>query len=114
MDSILNSTKKILGLDESYTHFDVDITMHINTALFSLSQLGVSVADSYSIRDASDTWVMLFGAAQNLEAVKSYIYYKVRLAFDPPKTSYGIKAIEDQVKELEWRLSVHVDQTLYT
>ena len=114
MDSILDSTKKVLGIDETYTHFDVDIIMHINTALFSLSQLGVSITDGYVVKDKTDTWTMLLGSATDLEAIKSYIYYKVRLAFDPPKTSYAIKAVEDQVKELEWRLSVHSDTTLHT
>ena len=114
MESILLTVKKSLGLAASYTAFDPDIIMHINTALFSLSQLGVSITDGYVVKDKTDTWTMLLGSAMDLEAIKSYIYYKVRLAFDPPKTSYAIKAVEDQVKELEWRLSVHSDTTLYT
>ena len=39
--SILNTIKKMLGLDANYTTFDTDIIVHINSALMTLTQLGV-------------------------------------------------------------------------
>ena len=106
MESILTSTKKLLGLDEEYTHFDTDIVIHINSALFSLMQLGVGPASGYTIKDKQQTWVELLGTRKDMESVKVYVYLKVRLAFDPPQTSFLIDAIKNQIAEIEWRLKV--------
>ena len=40
-ESILTSVKKLLGIDESYTHFDADLIMHINSVFSILGQMGV-------------------------------------------------------------------------
>lgn len=104
--SILNSIKKVLGIDESYTAFDADILMHINSVFSTLNQLGVGPAEGFMIEDESATWDTFIGADSRLNAVKSYVYLRVRLLFDPPTTSYMIEAQQQQVKELEWRLNV--------
>lgn len=106
MDSILNSVKKVIGLHEEYTPFDVDIIMHINTAFFTLHQLGVGPDGGYSIQDDKAKWSDYLGSEKDLEAVRSYVYVRVRLLFDRPETSYGIQALERQANELEWRLEV--------
>jgi len=105
MDSILTSIKKQLGIEESYTHFDSDIMLHINTAFMSLNQLGVGPEEGYHISSATDLWTD-FLEATNLEGVKSYIFFKVKLMFDPPASSYVLSAIERMVTELEFRLNV--------
>jgi hypothetical protein len=105
MDSVLTSIKKMLGIDEEYTHFDIDITIHINTALMVLNQLGISLSKNF-ITDKTDVWTDLIGSADDIEAVKSYIYFKVRLMFDPPGTSFAIEAIERQLSELTFRLNI--------
>lgn len=110
-ESILRSTKKILGLDADYTAFDHDIITHINTALSILNQLGVGPVDGYMIEDASTTWDLFLGDDVNLNTVKSYVYLRVRLLFDPPTTSYMITAMQDQLRELEWRLSMYREST---
>ena len=104
--SILTSTKKVLGLAEDYTAFDEDIKMHINSVLGTLNQLGVGPAESFEISDKEDTWEDFLGTKKNLNAVKTYMYLKVRLVFDPPTTSFGINAMKDQILEHEWRLNV--------
>jgi len=106
MDSILTSIKKLLGPEESDTHFDTDIIMYINSALMILNQIGVGPEAGFSITDKSATWDSYLGANANLEAVKSYIYLKVKLIFDPPSSSALIEAIERQISECEWRLSI--------
>jgi len=106
MDSILTSIKKLLGPDEADTHFDPDIIMHINTTLMALNQIGVGPETGFSISDKTTTWATYLGANANIEAVKSYIYLKVRLIFDPPSSTPLIEAIERQITELEWRLSI--------
>lgn len=108
-DSILNSTKKALGLDAGYDAFDPDIIMHINSVFSTLQQLGVGPEDAFAIEDESSTWDSFIGSNKNINSVKSYMYLRVRLLFDPPATSFAIAAFEKQIKEVEWRLSVHVD-----
>lgn len=106
-DSILVSTKKILGLDASYTAFDVDIIMHINSVFGTLNQLGIGPVNGFMIEDDTALWSTFIGSDLNLNAVKTYVYLRVRLLFDPPATSFHITAMENQIKELEWRLNVY-------
>lgn len=111
MESILTSIKKMLGIDEEYTHFDADIIMHINSVLMILTQLGVGPAEGFMIEDDTSTWdnfVPEVNAAQ-LHAIKSYIFMKVKLIFDPPLSSAVIDSMNRQIAEFEWRLNVAVD-----
>lgn len=111
MESILTSIKKMLGIDEEYTHFDADIIMHINSVLMILTQLGVGPAEGFMIEDDTSTWVDFIPEANaaQLHAVKSYIYMKVKLIFDPPLSSAVIESMNRQIVEFEWRLNVAVD-----
>lgn len=109
MESILTSIKKMLGITEEYEHFDQDIIMHINTVFMILNQLGVGPSEGFSIQDSSAIWSDFVKSATNIEAVKSYMYLKVRLLFDPPLSSAVIESIKNQINELEWRLNVSVD-----
>ena len=105
--SILDSTKKAIGIGADYDVFDPDIIMHINTAFSTLAQLGVGPEDGFQIVDDKTAWSDYLLAEKERNMVKSYVYLRVRLLFDPPETSYLINAFNDQVKELEWRLNVH-------
>lgn len=106
MDSILTSVKKMLGIEELYTHFDADIIFHVNSALMVLNQLGIGPDGGFSVVDATNTWSDFLGTDTNLEAIKSYILLKVRLIFDPPSSAFVVEVFERQIKELEWRLVV--------
>lgn len=106
-ESILTSIKKLLGLSADYTAFDQDITIHINTAFMLLSQLGVGPKEGFRITDNSKTWAdFLKEDDMTLEGVKTYIYLKVRLVFDPPTSSFVLEAFNKQIEELEFRLNV--------
>lgn len=109
-DSILTSTKKVLGLDESYTAFDADVIMHINSVFSTLNQLGIGPPNGYAIADASATWDAFLGSDLRLNSVKTYVYLRVRLLFDPPTTSYLLQSMQEQIKELEWRLNVYREE----
>jgi hypothetical protein len=111
--SILTSTKKILGIAEDYTVFDLDILTHINTAFSTLTQLGVGPADGFMIEDASALWTDFdpIDDHLNYNTVKSYVFLKVKQLFDPPTTSYLISAYEKQIEELEWRMNVYREET---
>lgn len=109
MDSILTSIKKLLGIDEEYTQFDNDIIMHINTVFLNLTQLGVGPEEGFLIEDDAATWDDFIGDSNQLQAVKTYVYLKVKLLFDPPLSSSVIESINRIISELEWRLNVAVD-----
>lgn len=103
--SILTSTKKVLGIAEAYTAFDLDIITHINATFSILDQLGVGPAGGFFIEDATAEWQDFVVPANQLNLVRTYLFLKVRLLFDPPTTSFLITAMTDQVKEYEWRLN---------
>lgn len=109
MESILTSIKKMLGIQEDYEHFDPDIIMHINTVFMILMQLGVGPENGFRIQDKKEVWSEFLPEGQQLEAVKSYMYLKVKLLFDPPLGSAVMEAYNKQISELEWRLNVQVD-----
>lgn len=103
-ESILNSVKKLLMLGEDYTLFDQDVILHINTVLANLTQMGVGVEDGISISDDTTKWSAFVGDAKNFQQIKTYVYLKVRMLFDPPTNSALISALNEQAKELEVRL----------
>lgn len=109
MDSILTSIKKLLGITEEYTHFDVDLIMHINSVFMILSQLGVGPSEGFVIEDDTATWDDFIDEPTQLQAVKSYVYMKVKLLFDPPLSSAVMEAMNRTISEFEWRLNVAVD-----
>lgn len=109
-DSILTSIKKLLGITEDCTDFDVDIIIHINTVLASLNQLNVGAKDGFAISDSSATWSDFMGEDKRLNLVKSYVHLKVRLLFDPPLSSSVMDVINDSAKELEWRILLVADE----
>lgn len=107
MESILTSIKKMLGIAEAYKHFDIDIIMHINSVFMTLTQLGVGPASGFYIEDKTNEWSDFISDETKLQAVKSYVYLKVRLMFDPSSLgSATLAAYERQIQELEWRLNV--------
>lgn len=106
IQSILTSIKKLLGIEDEYVQFDPDIIMHINSVFMVLNDIGVGPKTGFSIQDKLPTWSDFLGTDPKLEAIKSYIYLKVRLLFDPPSNSFLIEAMERQIKEFEWRLSI--------
>lgn len=109
-DSILNDIKKLLGIMESYEHFDVDIIIHINTAFSTLTQLGIGPSDGFSITNKTETWADFIGDDYlKFQSVKTYIYLKVRMIFDPPSNSSATEAIKSTISELEWRLNINAE-----
>lgn len=109
MESILLTIKTMLGVQSESDAFDTFIIVGINSALFSLSQLGIGPDGGFSITGVAETWTELFNAVENLEAVKMYIYLKTRLEFDPPGTSYLLQSIGESITQLEERLMMEVD-----
>ena len=109
MENILDSIKKLLGIDEMDLNFDQELIMHINSVFMVLNQLGVGPVGGFKISSNEEVWTDFVGTRLDLESVKSYIYLKVRLLFDPPQNSFLVAAIEKQIEENEWRLQVQVE-----
>ena len=108
MDSILTSIKKLLGISKDYKQFDDDIIIHINTVLMNLTQLGVGPEEGFFIEDEYAEWFDFVDTEETAQfnAVKTYIYLKVKLLFDPPLSSSVLESINRTISELEWRLNV--------
>lgn len=112
-NSILTSTKKILGISADYTAFDLDILTHINAAFSVLDQIGIGPEGGFFIEDAGPKWNQL-GLPQNqINMVRTYVFLKTRMLFDPPTTSFLIEAMEKQLAEYEYRLSVNREMVLH-
>lgn len=105
-DSILLTIKKLIGMDENYNAFDVDIIIAINGSFMILNQLGVGPDDPFSIAGSEETWRDFSETIGQNELVKNYIYLRTKLLFDPPTTGVLHEAIERQIAEFEFRLMV--------
>jgi hypothetical protein len=103
-DSILTSIKKLLGITEECEDFDTDLIMHINSVFVILNQLGVG--EPFTIEDETSTWNEFIDSAKDYNTVKSYVYLKVKLLFDPPLSSAVMECYKANISELEWRLNV--------
>lgn len=103
-ESILNSVKKILGIADDYTYFDTDLIIDINSVFMILHQMGVGSKTIFQIEDMGATWGDFLGSAADIPAVKTYVALKVRMMFDPPQSGQHATAINENIKELEWRL----------
>lgn len=111
-DSILASIKKLLGTTEDYNHFDQDIIMYINGCFMDLHQLGVGPDEGFAIFDSEAAWVDFDDNVLLLNAIKPYIYLKVKLIFDPPSSASVIKSFENIIDKFEWRINMIHEQSI--
>ena len=109
LESILNSVKKMIGIDQDYTVFDADIITHTNTAFSILHQLGVGPDEGFEVTDNTQTWTDFIGDDPRFNFVKSWVTLKVKMLFDPPQSSALIDSANRLLSELEWRINVSVD-----
>ena len=103
-DSVLLSTKQMLGISPEDTSFDVNVIMCINTALTILMDLGLTEVEDQIVTDDDMTWDDLLGGRTDIEYVKTYVYQKVKMIFDPPTSTAAIDAMQRSISELEWRI----------
>lgn len=108
-ESILTSVKKMLGIVEDYEQFDSDIIMHINSVFSILNQLGVGPKNGFIIEDKNSKWNEFIQNEKTLQLVKTYMFMKVKMMFDPPLSSAVIECYKLQISEYEWRLNVEAD-----
>jgi len=108
-ESILNTIKTMLGLESDYTAFDTEILNHINSVFTTLTQIGVGATTGFYITGPTETWLNFVTDVATILSVKTYIYLKVKLLFDPPASSFVLDALSRQASEIEWRLQVKTD-----
>lgn len=115
MESILTSVKKMLGITEEYEHFDPDIIMHINTVFMTLTQLGVGPSDGFFIEDKTAVWSDFVQSTAHFKSewIRTYVYLKVRLIFDPPQGSAVTESINRNIAELESRINMAAESVDY-
>jgi len=111
--SILNSIKKLLGIAPEYTQFDSDIIMHINSVFMILHQLGIGPKEGFRIENSNNEWSEYITDEDNLDAIKTYMHLKVKIAFDPPLNSTVMEAHRQMISELEWRLNIQREENKY-
>lgn len=106
-DSILRSIKKLLGVDPTMDMFDLDICMNINSALANLNQIGLGPHDGFYVNGPEDKWSDFLGVNDMhvLQNAKQYVYIWVKRVFDPPGATNHLTALDNTIKELEWRIS---------
>lgn len=110
MDSILITIKNMLGIPTSYTDFDSQLIVYINSVLAILRQIGVGNS-IFTIEGTDEKWSDLFSTEDDLdvEEVKTYVYMKVKLLFDPPTSGIVMDALKQSISEFEWRLNLEAD-----
>lgn len=118
-DTILGSIKQMLGLQQDYTPFDPELVIHINSALMALTQLGVGrkgfmityevpVGAQDNVERSLETWKDFMGSIDlpNMQAAKSFVFYKVKLSFDPSGSSVLKETYQELADEYAFRLQV--------
>jgi len=103
MDSILNTIKQMLGITIEQMEFNTDLIVHINTVLNILHQLG-GCGEWIQISGPAETWDLVSTDMVKCNMIKTWMYFKVKLMFDPPLNATVISSIERQISELEFRI----------
>ena len=111
-ESIFKSIKKLIGIADDNKDFDTDLFIHINSVFSILTQLGVGPKDGFEIASGNELWSDFISDNKKLKMASSFIYFKVKLLFDPPTNSALLQSINDQIKELEFRLTVYESESL--
>lgn len=125
MESILESVKQYLGLgpESEVTAFDPDILMQINSAFATLEQIGIRTSEPFILTSNDQTWDDYYNLIESsgddyktnigplgLQHIKMYIFSTVRIAFDPPTSSFALEALKEIQKELTFRIQIMADR----
>lgn len=111
-ESILDEVKKTLGINQEVTVFDNEIKIYINSALATLSQLGIGPVEGWEIQDATDEWSDFIAEDLHLNPIKTYVHLRTKMLFDPPTNSWMTVAMKEQIEQLEWRLNITREDTI--
>lgn len=108
-DSILISTKAKIGVDPEDDSFDGPIIDFINSVFAIMTQFASNLEhnDGFEITGETETWDDFTSDPTTKALVKTYIYQKVKLVFDPPASSVLMEQYKESIKEFEFRLGIN-------
>lgn len=109
-DSILDTVKKMVGVDLVDDSFDMELIIFINDVFSKLNQLAVGPTTTYVIDDRLDKWTDFLLDRADLNMVRTYMYLQVRITFDPPTNPSLLENMMKRIQEYEWRLNVQARQ----
>ena len=111
MSSILIDIRTMLGPSGTYEHFDTDLIANINAAFAILTyDLGVGPESGFRISGVDDDWTDFIEADDSIvELVKTFIYMRTRLIFDPPQHGALLESYKRLLDETTWRLNEIVE-----
>ena len=104
LNSVLNTIKKLLGLDADDDSFDSDICIGINSAILTLSQLGLEGTEGFIVTSDEQEWSDYLKDNKLLPMVQQYIHLKTKMSFDPLQNSVVCENLKQIITELEWRI----------
>lgn len=107
-DSILNSVKKLIGIDEDDDSFDTDLILCINSVFVITQQIGVGNDDNFQITGSEEKWSDLPINQSAISMLKTYVAHRVQQMFDPPSGA-AKDALERIISEEEYRLNMAYD-----
>ena len=99
--SILKTIRRMIGPDENYEYFDVELIIHINSAFARLCELGIGPDEPFCITGTDETWDDFMWSGGE-ERVKQYVFLSVKNIFDPPASASVMNAYKEQIEKLEW------------
>lgn len=105
--SILQDIKQLVGGEADDPAFDTDIIVCINSAFMSLHQMGIGPTPIFQLVTGEELWDQFISVDQRPGGISQYIYFHVKLAFDPPSNSSLIALYERQLTEVGQRLMLH-------
>ena len=108
-EGILTSIKKMLGIDDNYIPFDVDVLIHINSAFMTLCQMGIGPKEGFNVTGYEEIWGDFLTNKVMLGGVKTWVYLQVKMLFDPPANSFVMDAYKTQAEQILWRLNVQAE-----
>lgn len=110
MESIILETIKVmLGGPDLGESFDTDLLVHINSSAQILIDLGLIPKSDFKTIIKTTKWGDFLTNEGVLDFVKSFIYLKTKMVFDPPSSSYVSDALNRQITEFEFRIRLRCE-----
>ena len=108
-DKILDSVKQMFGYEPDYDPFDIDMLIHINSIVATLTQLGVGPDDGLTV-DKDTLWSSLLANDATLNGARSYVFMRLKMLFDASSMpQHLIAAYEKMILQAEERLKMAAD-----
>lgn len=104
-DVILTDIKKMLGLYEEDTSFDLVVLTHIN-AVFSIIKQIANFKLPDILVDETTTWDNMLNGRTDIGYISTYMNIKIKMIFDPPTSSAAAESFNAVIRELEFRISM--------